>query len=78
MSRIVAGLEAAGLVARAPHPSDARSSLIAATPAGRELLVAGQQRRVGVIEERLRELSPEELAALERAIGALERVSRGT
>ncbi len=78
MSRIVAGLEAAGLVARAPHPSDARSSLIAATPVGRELLVAGQQRRVGVIEERLRELSPEELAALERAIGALERVSRGT
>jgi DNA-binding MarR family transcriptional regulator len=77
MTRIVASLAGAGLVTREPNPDDARSTLITATEAGRALLVAGRRRRVGVLEERVSALSPEERATLERALGALERVSRG-
>jgi DNA-binding MarR family transcriptional regulator len=77
MSRIVASLHAAGLVERAPHPEDARSALLSATPAGRELLVEGRRRRVGVIEARLRALPARERAALARAADVLVRVSRG-
>jgi DNA-binding MarR family transcriptional regulator len=76
MTRIVTSLETARLVTRAPHPSDARSTLVNATDAGRELLHSGRRRRVSVLEARIRELSPSEREALERALGALERVSR--
>lgn len=41
-------LQAAGLVARTPHPEDKRSNIIALTPMGKEL--------VGQIEERLGEM----------------------
>jgi DNA-binding MarR family transcriptional regulator len=77
MSRIVAALEAAGLVERSPHPRDARSALIAPTNAGREMLVAGRRRRVGVLEARLRALPAHDLATLARAVDVLARVSRG-
>jgi DNA-binding MarR family transcriptional regulator len=77
MSRIVASLEAAGLVERAPHPHDARSALISPTTAGREMLVAGRRRRVGVLEARLRALPARDRAALARAAEPLARVSRG-
>ena len=52
MSRIVSALERAALVTRSPHPDDARSTLIAATPAGRTLLLEGRRRRVSVLEAR--------------------------
>jgi DNA-binding MarR family transcriptional regulator len=77
MSRIAAALERAGLVTRAPDPDDARVTVVTATADGRELLLAGRRRRVGVLEERLGALPEEERAALERALGALERISRG-
>ena len=77
MSRIAAALERAGLVTRAPDPADARVTVVTATDTGRELLLAGRRRRVGVLEERLGALGDEERAALERALGALERISRG-
>jgi DNA-binding MarR family transcriptional regulator len=77
MSRIVAALEAAGLVERAPHPDDARSMLLSATTVGRDVLVAGRRRRVGVLEARLRALPARDLAALARAAEVLTRVSRG-
>jgi DNA-binding MarR family transcriptional regulator len=77
MTRIVTSLEKAGLVTRDPHPGDARAVLIAPTPAGRELLIAGRRRRVSRLEARLHELPPEDLEALRRAADALERVSRG-
>ena len=46
MTRIVTSLETAGLVTREPHPDDARSTLVAATAAGRDLLLEGRRRRV--------------------------------
>jgi DNA-binding MarR family transcriptional regulator len=77
MSRIVASLAAAGLVTREPVPGDGRSTLIAATPAGRSVLTEGRRRRVRLLEARLDGLDDDERAALERGLGALERVSRG-
>jgi len=75
MTRVVTALEAAGLVTREPHPGDARATLVAATAAGRGLLLAGRRRRVRVLEQRLAALEPAERDALTRAIGALEAVS---
>lgn len=75
MSRIVSALERAGLVARRPDPADARSALIAATAAGRRLLMDGRRRRVQDLGARLRELSRGELDALAAAAPALVRVS---
>lgn len=77
MSRIVASLAAAGLVTREPVPDDGRSTLIAATSAGRSVLTEGRRRRVRLLEARLGGLDDDERAALERALSALERVSRG-
>ena len=75
MTRIVTSLETAGLVTREPHPDDARSTLVTATAAGRELLLEGRRRRVSVLEARIAELEPSERAAIAQAIDALEAVS---
>jgi DNA-binding MarR family transcriptional regulator len=75
MTRIVTALETAGLVTREPHPDDARSTLVTATGAGRELLLEGRRRRVSVLEERIAELEPSQRAAIAHAIDALEIVS---
>jgi DNA-binding MarR family transcriptional regulator len=54
MTRLVQSMEAAGLVARARHPSDGRSILLHATPPGEALLASGQSSRLapltGVID----------------------------
>jgi DNA-binding MarR family transcriptional regulator len=71
-TRIVARLEAEGLVGRATDPSDGRVTLIAATPAGRELLRRIRRRKNEYLARRLRDLPPEDLAALERAADVLE------
>jgi len=77
MTRIVTSLATAHLVTRGSHPDDARSTLITATDAGRALLIEGRRRRVGVLHQRISELPPAERDTLERALDALERVSRG-
>ena len=76
MTRLVAALEAAGLVAREPNPRDARAPLLRATPSGVALLEEGRGRRTGVLARRLAQLPPDELATLERAAEILDRVSR--
>jgi DNA-binding MarR family transcriptional regulator len=75
MTRIVTSLERAGLVTREPHPDDARSTLVAATATGRDLLLEGRRRRVSVLEERIARLKPSERAAIEGAVDALEAIS---
>ena len=77
MTRIVTSLVQARLVTREPHPDDARSNLISPTSAGRALLIEGRRRRVGVLEQRISDLDGAERDTLERALDALERVSRG-
>jgi len=73
-TRVLARLEEAGLVARTADPSDRRSSLVATTADGKALLGAIRERKDAFLVERLDRLSPDELAALERAAEILERV----
>jgi len=74
VTRIVARLEESGLVQRTRDPHDGRSSLVALTPAGRELLARGRTRKDAYHARRLRELDAEERATLQRAAAILERL----
>jgi DNA-binding MarR family transcriptional regulator len=74
MSRIVDGLEAAGLVRRRINEQDRRAVLIEATAEGVALLKRGQRRRVRFLAAQLEKLSGAELAGLERSLRALERI----
>jgi len=74
MTRLVAGLEAAGLVTRRVDRSDRRSMIVAATARGRRTLERGRQRRVAQIESVLQGLSDADRRAIADAVIALERV----
>ena len=74
MSRVVAGLEEAGLVRRQPDPEDARSAHIHPTAAGRRLMEKARDRRVDELAVWLAALPAAERADLDRALDILERV----
>jgi DNA-binding MarR family transcriptional regulator len=61
-------------VQRTADPADRRSSLVASTEQGTALLTAIRERKDAFLVQRLDRLSPDELAALDRAAGILERV----
>jgi DNA-binding MarR family transcriptional regulator len=73
-TKVIARLEAEGLVARTGDPDDRRSSLIAATRAGRALLREARTRKAAYLAEWLDTLAPEDRATLERAAALLERL----
>ena len=73
MSRTVVALEAEGLVGREPDPDDARVVRLRATPAGRDLLARARLERVRSLAADLARLDAGELAALTRALAALDR-----
>jgi DNA-binding MarR family transcriptional regulator len=73
-TRVIAVLEEAGLVERAPDPYDRRSCLVAVSAGGRELLARVRTRKNAYLSRRLRELSPDERETLDRAAAILERV----
>jgi DNA-binding MarR family transcriptional regulator len=72
VTRVVYRLEEAGLVTRAPDPTDGRSALLTVAPAGRALLAAARTRKDAFLSERLDSLSAEDRATLERAAALLE------
>ena len=72
MTRLVAGLEADGLVARTADRDDRRTQRIAATARGREILVAGRARRVAALEALLVGVAAEDRAALASAVTVIE------
>ncbi len=76
MSRIVAALEAEGLVERRRGEEDRRSVVVRATARGRALLAEGRRRRVEHLRALLSGLAAEEVAALSRAAVLLEKVLR--
>jgi DNA-binding MarR family transcriptional regulator len=73
MSKYVARLEAAGLVART-ELADRRRIGLALTPAGQRVIRSVRSRRTAWLAERLGELSGEELAAVDAAVEPLARL----
>ena len=76
MTKIVAGLEAEGLVKRRVDATDARAAKLAATARGVRLLQRGRRYRVTRLAARLQALPAEELDVLRKAAEIIERVSK--
>ena len=71
ISRVVDGLESMGLARRLPHPIDARSYVVRATPKGRRLMERGRQARVDRLTTLLSQVPADERATVERALRLL-------
>jgi DNA-binding MarR family transcriptional regulator len=76
MTRVVAGLEAQGLVRRSAVSEDARAVRLEATPRGTKVMHEGRRRRVERLANSLQTLSASELQLLARAAGLMERIAR--
>lgn len=75
VTRLVAGLEAAGLVERSADELDARSSIVAITPAGRAVLGLVAEGSNDYLRGRLHVLAPDDLTRLLDAIGPLTQLA---
>jgi DNA-binding MarR family transcriptional regulator len=73
-TRLVARLEALGVLQRAADPADRRSSLLSVTPEGRALLEEMRGRKTAYLAHRIEKLDDEERATLDRATAILERL----
>jgi DNA-binding MarR family transcriptional regulator len=73
-TRVLGRLAEEGLIRRTADPYDRRSSLVAVTAKGSELLDELRTRKTAFLAARLETLEPEERVALERAADILERV----
>ena len=73
-TRIIASLEASGLVDRTPDPADGRAALVTATREGSALLKRLRGRKNAYIARRLRGLDADEVETLDRAAEILERM----
>ncbi|MBV9879189.1 MAG: MarR family transcriptional regulator [Gemmatirosa sp.] len=76
MTRLVAALEADGLVVRETDPDDGRVTRVRATARGRRILTAGRARRVAELARQVDALSDDERETLMRASDLLERLVR--
>jgi DNA-binding MarR family transcriptional regulator len=74
ISRMVDALVRDGLVVRATDPGDRRAVRLEVTRRGREVMERGRARRIERLAANLAPLTPGELAALEQAVAALERI----
>jgi len=74
VTRVLARLEEAGLIARAADPEDRRSCLVSISPAGTELLEVLRTRKDAYLARRLEALDEADRAALDRAAAVLERM----
>jgi DNA-binding MarR family transcriptional regulator len=73
ITRVVAALEAAGLVSREADPGDRRVARVSITPDGTLLLQRNRTRKTAFLAERLAELGEADLAAVRDALPVLER-----
>lgn len=76
MSKLVADLEAEGLVAKRADKADRRGLRIEVTAKGRRLMSEGRRRRLTLLRARLEKLRPEERAKLEEAAGLMLRLAK--
>jgi DNA-binding MarR family transcriptional regulator len=77
MSKLVADLEADGLVVKKADPQDGRGLRIEATAKGRALMEEGRRRRLALLHQRLAKLSRQERAQLAEAAALMLRVAAG-
>lgn len=76
MSRLVAEMEADGLVERAtPEAGDRRRTVVSATAQGQAVLEAARRRRVSTLAERVASLPAADLATLDQAAALMEALS---
>jgi DNA-binding MarR family transcriptional regulator len=73
-TRVIAGLEQAGLAERIADPEDRRSTSVKLTPQGRKMLARLRSRKNAYLAQRLAVMRPDELATLERAAELIERL----
>jgi DNA-binding MarR family transcriptional regulator len=76
LSRTVASLADAGLVARTADESDRRSAWLSATPAGHELARQIRAQRTQAIEAAISQLSEPDRKLVEEALPALEQLAK--
>ncbi|MGH2635292.1 MAG: MarR family winged helix-turn-helix transcriptional regulator [Actinomycetota bacterium] len=77
MTRIVAALADASLVAREPDPDDGRVVRVKVSPEGRRLLDRSRRRKEAYLARAIRGLEARELDTLEDATAILERLTEG-
>jgi DNA-binding MarR family transcriptional regulator len=75
ITKVVAKLEAAGLVERRTDPSDGRVRLVRLTATGRRQLEANRVRRSAWLRSRLAALPEDERARVADAVAVLERLT---
>jgi DNA-binding MarR family transcriptional regulator len=75
ITRIVSRLADQEFVRLVPDPRDGRSTLVAATPAGREVVTATAAQFDAYLDERLRGFTELERTALQVAVLAMERLA---
>ncbi len=75
MSRLLAELEAAGLVQKTRDPEDGRIVRVQASARGRQLLEAGKSRRLEILEGQIRMLDAHERRQLSAAVGIVEKLN---
>lgn len=75
MSKIVAGLEGAGLARRRTDVEDARAVRLEATARGTRLLQEGRRRRVERLARALLSLNDDEVDVVARAAAIVERIA---
>ena len=76
MTRIVAGLEAQGLVRRHAVAEDARAVRLEATPRGTKVMHEGRRRRVERLSRSLEKLSARDLQILARAAALMSAIAK--
>ena len=74
MTRVVDRLEEEDLVTRAADTGDRRVARVALTASGRELVRRNRRRKDAYLARALANLTPAELATLDRAAGIIERI----
>jgi DNA-binding MarR family transcriptional regulator len=74
MSRLVSGMERAGVARKVPDRADGRVVRVHASAKGLRALARGRAMRVEAIRQLIERCEPEDQVALERAVGIIERV----
>ena len=75
LTRVVNVLEDRGYLVRAPSPEDARAYLVTLTDTGNDVLARIRDEATSMLTGILMTLTPDQLAALEAALPALEQLS---